>query len=117
MTPWLGKGRPPTGRVKVQFRGMSWGLRQGRRSQGKESYTGDASIFDWEHKPHADSGREDIIAWAPAVKGRIRIPTFRVTLTVKNGAIAANLAQRLGYEPTRAELADEVRRIIHEANT
>ena len=44
-------------------------------------------------------------------------PTSRVTLTVHNGAIAARLAQKLGREATTAELADEVRRIIHEANT
>lgn len=118
MISWTGKGRRPTGRVKVYFRRMSWGVRQGRRSSGKESYTGDASIFDWEHRSNVDAGREDIIRWQPAHNGvRYRTSAPRVTLTVHNGAIAAKLAQKLGREATNGELADEVRRIIHEANT
>ena len=121
MISWTGKGRRPTGRVKVYFRSMSWGVRQGRRSSGKESYTGDASIFDWEHRSNVDAGREDIIRWQPAHDGeRYRTPAFRVTLTVHNAGphtIAAKLSQKLGREATHDELTAEVRRIIHEANT
>jgi hypothetical protein len=121
MIEWKGLGKPPEGRVKVYFRRMSWGVRQGRRSCGKISYTGDASIFDWEHRPDVDGGREDITEWEPAGGYKLlRKPSFRVTLTIHNAGphtIAAKLAQKLGREATHDELTAEVRRIIHEANT
>lgn len=45
--------------------------------------------------------------------------SVRVTITVHNAGphtIWAKLAARLGREPTNAEAADEVKRILREAN-